>query len=99
MGQSTHSINKQHQVTMAGLVWAIHEYRIWADYHIEALSSPPKEVGKNMVDEDRMILMREKMNVHVLSNIRSFNIEGKLFMFTCTNHPVEWTQNSFMVTS
>ena len=42
----------------------------WFDYHIEALSGPPEEIYKNMVGEDRMILMREKMIMHVLSNIR-----------------------------
>ena len=82
----THLIKKQHQVMMVGLVWTVHGYTTWFDYDIEALSGPPEEIDKNMVDEDRMILMREKMNMHVLSNIRSFNNQRSLIMFTCTIH-------------
>ena len=72
---------KQHQVMMVGLVWTFHGHTTWFDYHIEHLSGPPKEIdekvygspeeiGEDMVDEDRTILMGEKMNMHVLSNIR-----------------------------
>ena len=83
---------------MVGLVQTIHEHMTQLDYHIEPLSSPPEEVDKNMVDEDRMILMREKMNVCVLNNIRSFNNKGSLVMFTCTDHQIEETHNIFLVT-
>ena len=41
---------------------------------------------KNMVDEDRMIQMGEKMSMHVLSNIRWFNNQKSLIMFTYINH-------------
>ena len=82
----------------------------WLAYHIEYLSSPPKEIGKevsgpseeideNMVDEDRTILMREKTNMHVLSNIRLFNNRRSLIVFICTNHRQEQTHNTFLVTS
>ena len=50
---------------MVGLVRTINGHMTWFDYHIEASSSPPEEIDKNMVDEDRLILMREKMNMHV----------------------------------
>ena len=43
---------------MVGLVWTIHGHMTWLDYHIEALSGPPEEIDKNLVDGDRMILMR-----------------------------------------
>ena len=84
---------------MVGLVWTIDEHMAWLDYHIDALSSPPEEVDKNIVDEDRMILMREKMNMCVFSNIISFNNQGSLIMLTCTDHQIGWTQNTFLVTS
>ena len=71
---------------MVGLVWTVPEHMTWLDYHIEALSGPSEEVDKNKVDEDRMILMREKTNICVLSKIRSFNNQGSLIMFTCTDH-------------
>ena len=58
-------------------------------YQIEGLSGPPEEIGKNMVDEDRMITMREKINMCVLSNIRSFNNQRSLLIFTCTDNEQE----------
>ena len=70
----------------------------WCDYHIEDLSSPPEEIDETMVDEDRMILMRE-MNMHVLSGIRSFNNQRSPIVFTCTSHVHECTHNTFLVTS
>ena len=84
---------------MVGLVQTIHGHVTWLNYHIEALSGPPEEIDKNMVDEDRTIPMRETMNMHVLSNIRSFNNQGSLIMFTCTDHQIEQTHNTFLVTS
>ena len=83
---------------MVDLVQTVHGHITWLDYHIEAVSSPPEETDRNMVHEDRMILMREKMNMHVLSNIRSFNNQGSLIMYTCANHKIEWTHNTFLVT-
>ena len=83
---------------MFGLVQTIHEHTTQLDYHIEALSGPPEEADKNMVDEDRVILMREEMNICELSNIRSFNNQGSL-VFTCTNHQIEQTHKTFLVTS
>ena len=101
---------KQDQVTMVCLVWTVHGHMTWLDYHIENLSSPPKEIDeevsgppeeidKNMLDEDRMILVREKTNMHVMSNIRSFNNQSSLVVFTCTGHRHKWTHNTFLVTS
>ena len=97
-GTGAHPIKIQHQVTMIGLVCTIHGHTTGFDYHREALSSPP-EVDKNMMDEDRMIQVREKRNMCVLGNIRSFNNQGSLIMFTCVNHEHEQTQNTFLVTS
>ena len=65
----------------------------------EEVSGPPEEVNDNMVDEDRMILMREKMNMHVLGNTRSFNNQRSLVMFTCTGHRNERSHDTFLVTS
>ena len=79
------AIKKQHQM-MIGLVQTIHGHMTMFDYHIEALSSPPEEIDKNMVDEDRTIQMREKMKMYVLSNIRSFNNQRSLIMFICIGH-------------
>ena len=71
----------------------------WLAYHIEALFSPPEEIDKNIGDEDRMILMREKMIMHVLSNIRLFNNHRSLIVFTCTSHRHKQTHNTTLVTS
>ena len=48
-----------------GLVQTVHGHTTWLDYHVEDLSSPPEETDKKMVNEDRMILMRKKTNMHV----------------------------------
>ena len=68
----------------------------WLDYQIEDLSGSPEvdkkvfgpleEIDDNMVNEDRMILMREKMNMWVLGNIGSFNNQRSLMMFICSGH-------------
>ena len=92
-------IKIQHQVTMIVLVWTIHGHTTGFDYHREASSGPLEEAGKNMVDEDRMIQIREKMNVCVLGNIRSVNNQGNLVVFTCVNPGHGWTHNTFLVTS
>ena len=63
---------------MVGLEQTIQGHATWFDYHIEALSGPPEEIDKNMVDKNGMILMREKTNMYVLTNIRSFNNQGAL---------------------
>ena len=52
-----------------------------------------------MVDEDRTIQVGEKMNMHVLNNMRLFNNQKSLIMFAYINHGHEWTQNTFLVTS
>ena len=81
-------------------VQTIHEHMTGFDYHVEALSSPPEEIDKNMVDEDRTIQIREKMNMHELSNIRLFNNQRRhLILFTCINHGLEQTHNTFLITS
>ena len=48
---------------MVGLVQTVHGHMTWLNYHIEASSGPSEEIDKNMVDEDRMILMREDEHV------------------------------------
>ena len=94
-----HLIKIQHQVMMIGLVQTVHRHMRGFDYHREALSSPPEEVNKNTVNEDRTIQMRQKMSLYVLGNIRSFNNQGSPLMFTCVNCGHEQTHNSFLVTS
>ena len=49
--------------------------RVW-------VSSPPREIEKNIVDEDQMIWMAEKINMHVLNNIRWFNNQKSLILLT-----------------
>ena len=85
---------------MVGLVQNVLGHMAWFDYYIGDLSDaskeinkdlcrPPGEIDKNMVDEDRTILMGEKMNMHVLHNIRSCNNQRSLAMFTCSSHGQE----------
>ena len=54
LGAGAHLSKIQHQV-MIGLVQSIHGHMTGFNYHREASSSPPGEVDKNMVDEDRTI--------------------------------------------
>ena len=52
----------------------------WSDYHIEALSGPSEEIDRNMVDKDRTISKKEKMNTCALGNIR---LEKTHCIFLC----------------
>ena len=67
---------------MAGLVQTVHGHLTWLDYHKEELIGSSEEANENMsaplkedwwqhmVDDDRTILMREKMNLQVFGSIR-----------------------------
>ena len=70
----------------------------WAHDRV-LLSGPLGEIEKDMVDEDRMIKMGEKMNMHGLNNIRWFNNQKSLVMFTYIDPGHEQTHNTFLATS